>query len=354
MRIWSPERDKRNFERDFSRKSYGGNPLFADQKRKAEGRIRFDQPKGDWLKIKKYTLIALISASAIFGGYELIYGRIFKLETLVVTGVSQETENKISTIFKDASLNKQKWLPASNIILFNSTEFKNEINKYFLFEAITVQKKLWHTVVVTAQERPLIATFAGPAGFFAVDSNGLVFRQLRDEETRSLTDLPSELNLVQSQSLNGAMAIDSGTVGVKTTVPLLVRGSSIFTEASESSNPNSMVLGSLVLPQTALNLILEADTALPKITNSRVLRYGVRSTSETVEVFLAAGYKLYLTAATALDIQSKRLDMILKQKLNNKVNQLEYIDLRYDERIFYKLKGVETGPVINDKTSPNN
>ena len=53
---------------------------------------------------------------------------------------------------------------------------------------------------------------------------------------------------------------------------------------------------------------------------------------------MVGDWHILLATASPFDVQVERLSIVLKEKIGAKKSVLEYVDLRYNERIFFRLK----------------
>ena len=98
--------------------------------------------------------------------------------------------------------------------------------------------------------------------------------------------------------------------------------------------------GETAFVATTVALVLQANTRLPDITGSAVRWFNIREKDEAVDVMMEGDWHVYLTTALPFDIQGERLTLILREKVGGDRGRLQYVDLRYNERIFFKLRPI--------------
>jgi hypothetical protein len=188
-----------------------------------------------------------------------------------------------------------------------------------------------------------VAAFIDGGDILALDESGHVIRSLTRRERISLTDLPESVGQVDSGEL-GAESVDVAEIEGVTEET----GEPDLEELRRNSNPMPLVLdrqtaaggyepGDQPVSPEVLLLILQVHDRLADVTGSGVRWYSLESAKDTVDVLNRAGWHVYLTTMIPFDKQAERLTLVLKEKIGERKNELEYVDLRYDERIFFRF-----------------
>ena len=60
---------------------------------------------------------------------------------------------------------------------------------------------------------------------------------------------------------------------------------------------------------------------------------------KSVDVTVGADWKILLSTALPFDAQAERLGVVLKEKIGARAADLDYVDLRYNEKIYFRMKG---------------
>ena len=87
-----------------------------------------------------------------------------------------------------------------------------------------------------------------------------------------------------------------------------------------------------------MELILQANNRLPDICGSPVRWFTVDRSVDAVDATIAGDWHVFLGASIPFDTQGERLSLVLKEKVGGRKNELEYVDLRYNERIFFRYR----------------
>ncbi len=101
-----------------------------------------------------------------------------------------------------------------------------------------------------------------------------------------------------------------------------------------------------------MTLVMAAYGLLPDIAGP-VKWLRVDEPAESVTAVMAGDWNVNMTTALPFDVQGQRLSLILKEKIGAQKPLLEYVDLRYKDKIYFRLK---EPPAPADKTTaaPNN
>ncbi len=336
---WRSAQHPRRTIRDFHRARYG-NPLFNRQKT-AQHRVQHNGH--DRRPLFFATLAAIITIGAV---WYALWGPAFLITSVEVNGVSGPPADAVRAGV-DQHLRGASFLifPRANILVFDKTKALADIGSKVYLDSITIRKKLPNTLEVEVYEKTTRAALSWNNRLFALDESGSVVRELVDKEIASLGDLPPGVAAVPVLGL-GAETVEVEGLSPKGTVPPPAQ---VPQPTPPKTNPFPLIIGEEGEKQEAvpgkamfttatMHTILQAHVRLPDIAGSAVRWFHVQESSETVEADMAGDWRILLATATAFDVQAERLGIVLKEKIGAKKPSLEYIDLRYKERIFFRFK----------------
>jgi len=322
--------------RDYSKRRYG-NPLFRQN---ARGRGK----TGMNLAAAKRIAIAVIAVAA-FGTlcWYLMWSGTFRIKNVEVVGAAADTESAIRGIVEGRfGMKRALVLPQSSVFMFDVEAARTDIAGEFYFDRLEVRKRLPDTLVIEVGEKQMVATFLAGGRFLALDRSGFVIRELTERESMMMKDLPE-----------GMGAVTAGELGAETVNVSEIAGATVDPDAiKHNDNPNPLIIekgggtadyvpGYGAVAQDALALILQAYALLPDVTGSGVKWFSLDPAADSVDVSLKAGWGVYLTTLLPFDVQRERLALVLNEKIGERRAELQYVDLRYDERIFYRFKEAE-------------
>lgn len=288
------------------------------------------------------TLIVLGIGAAWLGWYA-IWGTAFRIDNIEVTGVSVPAEEAIRAgIDRHVDGNLLGMFPRSNVLFFDTEKALADVSGHVALEQITVRKRFPHTIVVTAGEKIARAALDRDGRLYALDETGMIIRELSEDEITALGVLPPGMDAVPTQGLGAETvevasakpAVAPTAVPSKESVPLIMAAPDARTGTTQEAQP-----GATAVPSAAMRLILQAHVRLPDIADDTIRWFIVQPSSETIEAITTAGWKILMSSALPFDVQGDRLGIVLKEKIGARKASLDYIDLRYNERIFFRMKG---------------
>jgi hypothetical protein len=328
-------KNNRNGIRDYSRRRYG-NPLFRSnsKSRKSNDYVRL---------IRGWSVGILLLAAVVYGVWYFIWGPAFRVTQIIIEGSKPDTTAVIQQVLSERLSNSRLMLfPQSNIFLYDSREAEDDIRQLFFLDRLDIRKKLPNTVTVNISEKNAVTFLMTGGKFWALDEQGYVIRKLTRREMISLIDLPE-----------GMEAVDSGELGSESVQVAEIENVQIEDSSPEmrrnNSNPMPLIIdrentlreyvpGADAVAEEIIALVRQAYQRLPSDTGTGIRWFVLEATADTVDVVQREGWNIYMTTMIQYDRQVERLLLVLRDKIGDRRSLLEYVDLRYDERIFYRFR----------------
>lgn len=245
---------------------------------------------------KKYFLIflPLLLIGLI---YLLIYSPLFEIKKVAVSGTGKtELVNRLQRIVKD-EINERKWLifPKNNYFILNEKNLWLEINDRLVLDELEVNKKLLHTLKIYVKDKvPVLLLEDGRENYY-VDKEGLVLRAVKLEDIEY-----------------------------------------ILPHASYSTS-TKVIVGRNVLSKDNIQFIEKVFGRLNSKSNSWQMDKVIFTEfkNSQLDFYTNEGWYFILNTELEMEKQLDNLDALLDQKIEDRKN-LEYIDLRIEDRIFYR------------------
>ncbi len=191
-------------------------------------------------------------------------------------------------------------LPRNNFFVVSGKRIERELRQHFPeISAVEVKKNFPHRLLVHASGRQLWGVYcerppAPPAGGCAyLDVNGLAYEEL------------------------------SGFSGWL--LPVLY-------------GPSAVRLGEAVIPSGRLQFFDRSKEALASLGGNLLWLSSASSTPEDARLGLAEGWQLWVTASRPVEEWADVLKTLLEKEIGAERARLEYIDLRFGNKVFYKLR----------------
>jgi hypothetical protein len=266
-------------------------------------------------KKKKVIGLILLVGVLITAYVLLMRSSVFRITKVNITGLQEQQEKHVRASL-ETYLNKSSLLllPNRNIFIFSETVVKKStLNQNTFLEYVEFERKGLHTLEVSSKVR---------APQFAV----------RDTITNEITAYIDSA---------GAVFVDASAALGTTTVSVYTASVASSTESKIQNNSFKSTIGSKLDNQYMTNL-------MKYITELRTRGYTIyridQKTQSDVEIAITeSGGVLRVAVLSDPDITlatyfaAKRAEP-LKSLIANKISQLQYIDLRFGNKVFYKFR----------------
>lgn len=267
------------YQKDFKNLDYK-NPRIARDKEKIKKRL---------IKIAVWTAGVAIVALVYF----LFFSPFFQIKTIEVNGLNKVKKESLDQIINDYRFSR-KWfvLSRDNFWIFNSNDLKNAILEKYFFDDLKIRKRMFSRVIIDLKEKESTVNWFTGDQCFHLDPSGIAIEYC--EESGGLLKI--------MDSANAELAIGQ----------------------------------SAIQPEELVNIIAIDDRLSPilkgKLTISNYEKTGNSLAAKTLE-----GPMIYLNSAIPAAEQAGRLAVLINQSdLKAGLNKVNYIDLRFGEKVFYK------------------
>ena len=245
-------------------------------------------------------LILLALAGLAYGVHYISYLPQFSIQSVTVVGTKdvapQLIRDYVQTVLDDGSFH---FLSSKNVLLYPGGAIEKAVVEYFpRIASVTVSRPSFAAteLTVTVTERSEFALWCeDPVRCYQMDEGGFIFAELPAASTTS------------QYVFHGGVATTTSPVGqrfVAAHLPALV----------------ALLIGLGQSGFTPLGATVENDTDF--------------------SVPLERGYFLKASFGANADTLVKNLQLVLSSDaLRGKESQLDYVDLRFGDRVYYKLKG---------------
>ncbi len=243
------------------------------------------------------SILIVVSGISIIGGMSLYFLRsnTFLIDRVEIRGVEYvDRTNLEKTITEYLQTSVFFFFSTSNTFLFSTEELENLIMKQFSLASISINvNKKTLTLLLEERTSNLIWETAGKS--YVVDLEGIIVREQEKESTLPLEDLP------HFKDKNNA----SVTIG-------------------------SQVLKTEEITHTFLFLELLAKRSLA-YTHIEIDRLA----GKWMQVVTTNGFGILFDTGGDIETQYRNLEIILDDQAAN-LDRLEYIDLRFGDRVYFK------------------
>jgi cell division septal protein FtsQ len=281
-------------KRDYHKKRFS-NPYFP--KDKPRHRVR------KWILCIAVVVIALI--------FILRWDRL-TISAITVSGNEFTESFRIENAVRE-QLDSRRWLlfPQRNALFFSEGATKRHLQKQFQFESVRISVKDFSNVTVNVTERKPVAAVITNGVRYHIDDKGVVIREF------------SDVPIITETTENGTDVIRSG------------RDSLSVPEIINRGNDDATI-GEQLIPELTVAFIVNVSTELKGRADFEVVRYILGGAKDTeVTMVTSEGWEARLNSLEKPIAQTEAVLTVLRDKVADR-NKLEYIDVRYGDKIFYQ------------------
>ncbi|MCF7820797.1 MAG: hypothetical protein K9M44_05035 [Candidatus Pacebacteria bacterium] len=283
------KRPKKLQKKDYKDKSFE-NPFFKDKR------------QGRGSKSKKYkfkiiiftTLIVAIVFTAIWFFY---ISETFKIKVIEISGELRVDKAEIENLVREDLDKKYFIFSQSNLFVFSQQDLETHLQNKYNFAKIEIEKIIPDKLVIKAVERSYKAIWFESGNYYYIDDQGFILEKINNLEALKPEDFP----IIENQS------------------------SDLISDNSISQSTET------------LNFAIKAWQALKARQTSLVIeKFIINNEKNSLNAKLIGGPILYLNLLKEPQDQINNLIILHQEQLQADIFSLSYIDLRYDEKIFYQ------------------
>lgn len=239
--------------------------------------------------------LAIVGVGAIF--YWLFVSSAFAVERVKINSSVLFATDPIVKVVQD-QLGMSRWSIASqgNIFAFDSSGLSGALAHAFALSNVYIKKNRPHEIVVTISEKPREAIWSTQGNYFAIDTQGIVLGAVSDDQIKD----------------------------------------KIVIYGHENATPDN---GAQIVKPETLSFIANVF-AHPDIQSLRP-QFFVAQNDEVSEIALKVGegWRIYFDTTIDLAPQVENLKLTLEHAVPPEARpKLDYIDVRFGRRVYYKLK----------------
>lgn len=307
--------------------------LFGASQSSFRGRSR------DHLKVLA-AIAAVVAVAAV--AWSVVWSPLFRIKEVAVNGATPATEAEMRRIVGDVRAGRRLLVfPQDNVLFFDPDACRAAIGERFYLAELAITRRLSGSIIIGVKEKVTAAAWLSAGRFFALDARGDIIREMSPDEILRLRDLPSgyvsasisemDADSMSAPEVGPAAAPNLPAQEPANPVPLIL--------GDETAGPTGgLKIGDNALPPELAGLAIEAHNRLGQAAGARIRWFVARSSRDSLEAVMDGGWRVVLTGALPFETQAARLSLVLREKIGARLPELDYVDLRYDERIFFRFK----------------
>lgn len=290
--------------RDYHRKKYS-NPFFKKTKSGFFFRSRRlnygGRGRGSW-RVKFATFLFIVLAGVLI--YFVLFSSYFVIKNVKISGLERISQEDLRGII-DSQVFSRRFLIFSqnNIFIFNEVAAEKKINEKYALNVLKINKRLPGTLKISLEEKKTAMIWKTADKFYMVDWDGVIIREILAEE---VSEYP------ENQS------------GTKMAV--------VFDE----SNASVAVKDEILTRQIAQGVV-DLRNNFPRVTGLQISNLAMNDRNDpTIKCMTHEGWEAHFSLISDLNAQINKLAVFLEEKNQGERKGLQYIDMRFEDRIYYK------------------
>jgi cell division septal protein FtsQ len=235
--------------------------------------------------------------------YSLFFAEFLSVNQIKIAGLSQLGEKNILNVINSEIVGKYLMLiEKNNLILINSNSIENSFKKKFIkIESVKITKKFPNTLIVNIRERESSMIFCSKNDCYLIDWQGIAYSKM----DYSLPEV-SEKRLAIIRDLSNKTVNVGETIFTADYIEYIVK------------------IGEKV--KSEIDIEMEKEYETPNRVSS-----DIRGTTQE-------GWRIFFNGNISLQKETDMLRIVLGEKIGDRRKDLEYVDLRSENKIYYKLK----------------
>jgi hypothetical protein len=252
------------------------------------------------------TLVLFFTLLIFLGNYPA-----FKIKQVDISGNETVSQQEITLAINKQFAKKRFWFfRQDSIFFFSSKQARLALVHDYAFGDVKVSKKLFDKVRIEIKEKIYSIILISGVHKYYIGPNGAVIKEIQADNTVTENDGNAEL-------------IRFG--------PAQENFPTLYDQSSSEISMNGSVLN-----EEFVNFVIDLDTKLKEQSDFEAAYYLTPSlSSDQLIVATTEGWQAIFRTDDSVDTQIDKLSLILKNKVDNRL-KLQYIDLRFGDKVFYK------------------
>lgn len=236
--------------------------------------------------------------------YILFFSDYLKINNISVTGTQELASSDIQSSFEGYLQGKFfKVIPKNNFLFISQKRVADFLeNNFKKIRTVTISKKFPDSVSINIDERKSVLVWCSGESCFLIDENGLAYSAADFNSPEIMQNHLLQINDTSARAVAiGEKVIDSAYEEYVTGIKDALKGIDQTVSDEAYLTPSNM--------------------------------------ADEIDVKTDNGTQIYFSTQFSLDSAIKTLDVVLKKDIpQEKIGDIDYIDLRSEGRIFYKFK----------------
>jgi hypothetical protein len=286
-----------------------------------------ERARMSWRKIIVFSTLAAIVVTWFA---LMLYLPFFRINTITINGLRLINHDEIQNYINDKYIKSGYW-PKNNYFLVNPKKISADIASKYAVNKVEIKKIFSHEIQINIEEKITSIIYDNGQNYYLLDGEGTVVKVLTGE--RGITATSTELSTVISTTTTSTTTL---TTSADTHKPNYLKftseyyGLPMFYDARRLNVHENQTN---VLPANLIKSIIDWKQALKNDGVGEVHYFTSNNPTAGLTAILSRPWSVMVQPTNDMAAQLQNLKTILT---NSNIKPTEYIDLRFEERVFWK------------------
>ncbi len=247
---------------------------------------------------KTYLIIAVVLLVAAGAVYVLCFSPYLRIKEIKVEGNQKVSKEEIISFSKQELDGKDYWIiPRNSTVFFAGQKFKDTLLKQMpLIKSADVARNISGLLLIRVHERQKAIIYCDRRQCYDIDDDGLVFEE--------------------APAVYGGMAI-----------------------ALKDNSGREVKIGDQAVGPELISFVKEVQYSLSERVNLNLIYFEISShPAAELGAVTVEDWKIIFDPNRRAEDQVTALKLVLDEKIKDQRDKLEYVDLRIENRVYYKMK----------------
>lgn len=245
-------------------------------------------------------VFGLIFLTLLFAGsaYVLCFSPYLRIKEIKVEGAQKVSNEEIISFCKQVLSGREYWIVSKDsLVFFDGQKLKDSLLKQMpLIKSVDVARNISGSLLIKVLERQKAIIYCDGRQCYNIDDEGLVFEE--------------------APAVYGGMVI-----------------------ALKDSSGREVKIGDQAVGPELISFIEGAQRFLNERVNLNLINFEIGSyPAAEVDAITVEDWKIIFDPTRSVEDQVVALKLVLDEKIKEQRDELEYVDLRIDNRVYYKIK----------------
>lgn len=288
-------------------------------------------PRPFFVFTKKTAAYSVLALFVIYALWTLLFTRTFSIDFVDVKAEGSLDSTLVrEMIFRQMEESHFGVLSQKNIFFFNARSVEQRLRDGFVVERLAVKKILPNKLSISVSGSPFRALWFSAGTFYDITTRGTISRTVSPSQVPLL---PKELSTSQKADVQPKPSKPAKEKKQKNNEASKVLRVPILLDSKDNQETQ---IGGQVIDPSALAFVISLAEKLETL-NAPMVWGRHAADSGDVRIMTNERWEAIFNMHESLDSQVGYLKTVLAEKIKRDRSKLQYIDVRFENKIFYAL-----------------